>query len=99
MEVRSVPVTIIMPFCRKFPASTCSGHSAAAWGAHGSCQVRACCDQADQEKFREWQKQMAVDRSRGHFFKSLYQAPADPDGKLALRDPQACHRTLMWIPL
>jgi len=32
---------------------------------------------------------MAVDRSRGHFFKSLYQAPADPDGKLSLRDPQA----------
>ena len=52
----------------------------------------ACRDQADQEKFREWQKQMAVDRSRGHFFKSLYQVPADPDSKLALRDPQVCQR-------
>lgn len=30
--------------------------------------------EADEENFEEWQNQMAVDRSRGHFFKSLYPA-------------------------
>ena len=52
----------------------------------------SCICQADQASFQEWQKQMAVDRSRGHFFKSLYQAEPDPDGKLSLRDPQASIR-------
>lgn len=36
-------------------------------------------EQADAAAFRQWQRQMAVDRSRGHFFKSLYQAEEEEE--------------------
>ena len=45
--------------------------------------------QADQADFANWEDQMAVDRSRGHFFKSLYQV--DPKGaarRAQLQDPR-----------
>ena len=58
---------------------------------HDGSTVRVL--QADQANFQEWQKQMAVDRSRGHFFKSLYQARSQtPTASCGLRDPQASIR-------
>ncbi len=47
--------------------------------------------QADEADFLQWQRQMAVDRSRGHFFKGLYTADADgaPRRRLSVR-PYAC---------
>lgn len=35
--------------------------------------------QADAAAFVQWQRQMAVDRSRGHFFKSLYTADVEQE--------------------
>lgn len=41
--------------------------------------------QADAAAFVQWQRQMAVDRSRGHFFKSLYTAEIEEDEEDSLK--------------
>lgn len=49
-------------------------------------------EQADAAAFRQWQRQMAVDRSRGHFFKSLYQAEVEEEADEAGRPiPRQVH--------
>ena len=51
-------------------------------GATARCTwLRGWCrgGQADEADFLQWQRQMAVDRSRGHFFKGLYTSQADQD--------------------
>ena len=44
--------------------------------------------QADQANFADWEEQMVVDRSRGQFFKTLYQPDPKDAAKRRLRDPQ-----------
>lgn len=41
--------------------------------------------EADEAEFSQWQRQMAVDRSRGHFFKNLY--PAEDQSRQADGSP------------
>ena len=53
--------------------------------------------QADQADFANWEDQMAVDRSRGHFFKSLYQV--DPKGaarRALLQDPRVRRPDMLY---
>jgi hypothetical protein len=49
--------------------------------------------QADEAEFSSWQRQMAVDRSRGHFFKSLYptEDPSHVEGDSHARQSPVCH--------
>lgn len=55
--------------------------------------------QADEADFLQWQRQMAVDRSRGHFFKGLYTSQADQDaaGTPLRRLPVRLHNSFSCV--
>lgn len=55
---------------------------------HQQAHVSAPHLQEDAAAFQQWQRQMAVDRSRGHFFKSLYQAELDEEEDDAAGQPR-----------